>query len=225
MNVAIILARGGSKGVPRKNLRRLGDQPLVVWTIAQARAARVVDAVFVSTDDDEIAEVARAAGAEVVMRPASLSGDTASSESGIAHALQVIESAGRAVTSVIFLQCTSPLRRRDDIDRAYATYLARGADSLLSVSPSHAFLWSEDERGLGRPLNYDPHRRPRRQDMAPQYRENGSIYVFARETFRRFGNRLGERVALHVMDEEAAYEIDSEVDFQVVAALLAARGA
>jgi CMP-N,N'-diacetyllegionaminic acid synthase len=224
MNVAIILARGGSKGVPKKNLRQLSGKPLLVWTIEQARAARAVDVTLVSTDDPAIAEVARNAGAEVIERPAALATDTASSESGIAHALTEFERGGRAVEHVVFLQCTSPLREHDDIDRAFATYRESGADSLLSVTRSHAFLWTQGEDGSARALNYEPHQRPRRQDMRPEFRENGSIYIFSRATFARFQNRLGTRVALHVMDDASAWEIDSESDFRVIAALMAQQG-
>jgi CMP-N,N'-diacetyllegionaminic acid synthase len=223
MIVAIILARGGSKGVPKKNLRPLGTKPLVVWTIEQAHAARCVDETIVSTDDPAIAEVARAAGAEVIERPAELATDTASSESGIAHVLTELEGRGRQVQHVVFLQCTSPLREPDDIDRAFATYRESAADSLLSVTRSHAFLWSEGEDQFARALNYDPQRRPRRQDRRPEYRENGSIYIFSRETFARFQNRLGERIAMHVMDDATAWEIDSESDFRVLEALIEAR--
>lgn len=220
MNVAIILARGGSKGVPGKNIRPLAGKPLIVWSIEQALASRCVDAVYVSTDDEKIAAMSLAAGAQVIERPAELANDTASSEAGLQHALEVLEARGTPASQVIFLQCTSPIRQPDDIDRAFATYQAQGADSLLSVSPSHAFLWTQGEDGFGHPVNYNPHQRPRRQDMQPQYRENGSLYIFSRETFARYGNRLGSQVALHIMSEAAAWEIDSETDFTILAALM-----
>ena len=96
---------------------------------------------------------------------------------------------------------------------------ASGADSLLSVSPSHAFLWAEKD-GAGVSLNYDWRQRPRRQDMAPQYRENGSIYVFKPWVLRRGGNRLGGEIALYKMSEEAGIDIDSETDLKLADFLL-----
>src|SRR5690606_21550283 len=151
-----ILARGGSKGVPGKNIRPLAGKPLIVWSIEHALNARCVDAVYVSTDDAAIAQVSRDAGAQVIDRPAALSEDTASSESGLNHALEELEALGHPPTDIMFLQCAPPIRRHDDIDRAYATYREQGADSLLSVAPSHAFLWQLQDDGLAQAINYDP---------------------------------------------------------------------
>lgn len=220
MNVVIIPARGGSKGIPRKNIRPLGGKPLIVWSIEQGLAASVADLVIVSTDDPEISEISAKAGAEVIQRPAALSGDEASSESAIAHVFQTLAEQGRSPDNAIFLQCTSPIRVSDAIDEAFAEFVSRKADSLLSVSPSHKFLWKRDRQGFGEPQNYDPHHRPRRQDMEDTYQENGSLYIFSRGCFERFGNRLGGRIALYVMGEESSYEIDSETDFLIVEMLM-----
>jgi len=221
--VCVIPARGGSKGVPKKNLRLLAGKPLLAHTLAHARAARCIERIVVSTDDPAIADVARDGGAEVVERPAELSTDQASSESAIAHALEVLERERAYVPDVVvFLQCTSPFRRVNDIDEAAAPVLRAEADSVLSVVPFHGFLWVPTANGESRPINFDPAHRPRRQDMAPSYRENGSIYVFTRELFRRTGIRLGGRIRQFVMDEAAGLDIDSELDFRVAEALLAA---
>jgi CMP-N,N'-diacetyllegionaminic acid synthase len=216
--VAIIPARGGSKGVPRKNLRPLAGKPLIVHSIEHARGASQVGAVFVSTDDAEIAEVSRRAGAQVVRRPAEISGDQASSESALQHALAEIGAQGTAPSLVVFLQCTSPLRSSADIDAAIGKLRQAGADSLVSVAPSHRFLWEERD-GAARPLNYDFTRRPRRQDWS-QFVENGSIYVFKPWVLKDLGCRLGGKVALHVMHPDSTWEIDTEADFAVTEALL-----
>lgn len=221
--LAIIPARGGSKGIPRKNVLSVAGKPLVVHSIDQARHARFVSRVAVSTDDDEIARVSEAAGAEVVRRPADISGDKATSESALIHALGTLMASGQYRPDlVVFLQCTSPLRQPGDIDAAISTLLDQKADSLLSVSPSHRFLWAEKD-GQAMSLNYDFHHRPRRQDMAPQYVENGSIYVFRPDVLLQGGNRLGGKVALHVMDEDASWDIDTPFDMRVAEMLMLER--
>jgi N-acylneuraminate cytidylyltransferase len=225
MNVVIIPARGGSKGIPGKNIRPLAGKPLIVWSIEQGLAAATADRVIVSTDDPDIAAISQNAGAEVIERPAELSGDEASSESAIAHVLQTLTERGQSPDNVIFLQCTSPIRSPGAIDEAFAEFQNRQADSLLSVSPSHKFLWTRNREGFGVPQNYDPLNRPRRQEMANTYQENGSFYIFSRACFERFGNRLGERIALYVMSEEASYEIDSPTDFFIVETLMKMVGA
>jgi CMP-N,N'-diacetyllegionaminic acid synthase len=214
--VAVIPARGGSKGIPRKNVLPLAGKPLVVHTIEQAKESSSVTDTVVSTDDDEIAAVSEAAGATVVRRPADLSGDQATSESALIHAVRALVQQGKPQPElIVFLQCTSPIRRAGDIDAAVAMLLKKGADSLLSVSPSHRFLWTEED-GWARPINYDFRCRPRRQDMVPQYVENGSIYVFRTQELLDSGNRLSGKIALYQMDDEAAVEIDSLLDMSIV---------
>lgn len=218
--VAVIPARGGSRGVPRKNVLPLAGKPLIQYSIEQALAAQGIDAVYVSTDDAEIAAVSGAAGAEVVMRPDALAGDTASSESALEHAVQAIsEVRGEQPDTIVFLQCTSPIRAADDLDNALALFRERGADSLLSVVESHRFFWRERD-GLAQAVNYDPLARPRRQDMAPGLMENGSLYIFRTGGFLEHGNRLFGRMVAYRMAPETAYEIDEVSDFVVLEALI-----
>jgi len=223
--VCIIPARGGSKGVPRKNLRPLNGRPLVAHSIGHALESESVGRTFVSTDDAEIASVARSLGAEVIERPASISGDTASSESALLHALDSLgETEGYRPELVVFLQATSPLRLPGDIDAAVRTLLDHRADSLFSACVSHEFLWRAERDGVV-PINYNPGRRPRRQEMAPQYRENGSIFVTRREILESTGSRLGGRIAIHEMSLLDSLQIDTEEDFLLLEAVIAARGA
>jgi N-acylneuraminate cytidylyltransferase len=217
--VAIIPARGGSKGVPRKNVRDLAGRPLLAWSIEDARESSRVDRIFVSTEDAEIRRVAERSGAEVIDRPAALARDETSSEAVLIHALEVIEAGGGGPDLIVFLQATSPVRTGADIDAAVAQLESSGADSLLSVSPSHAFLWKEQD-GLGVPVNHDYRNRMRRQDMPPQYRENGSLYVFKPWVLKQGRNRLGGRIVLYRMSEEAGIDIDSESDLEMAAAAL-----
>jgi CMP-N,N'-diacetyllegionaminic acid synthase len=220
MNVAIIPARGGSKGVPGKNVRKINGKPLIAYSVEQAIAAKSIERVFVSTDDLEIAEIAREYGAEIITRPETISGDTASSEAALEHALAWIRQRVGEPGLIFFLQCTSPIREASHLDSACRLLIEKGADSLLTVSPSHSFLWQRDEVGCVRAVNYDYMNRPRRQDMELQYKENGSFYIFKPEVLDRFGNRLGGKIELFEMPEKCAYEIDSFVDFAIIETLI-----
>lgn len=207
--VAVIPARGGSKRVPGKNLMPLAGRPLLAHSIAHALASEYVREVYVSTESDEIAALARACGAEVVVRPPELASDEATSESAVLHALD--ERAQRGMPDpdlVVFLQCTSPVRHRDDIDRAIEKLLAEDADSLFSACENNRLIWALKD---GRPysVSYDYLSRRREQDMEVQYRENGSIYVFRPAVLREQGNRLGGRIAVYEMDYWSSFQIDA----------------
>ena len=141
--------------------------------------------------------------------------DTASSESALIHSLQALEAQNINPDLLVFLQCTSPIRTGAEIDQAIAKLKAEEGDSLVSVSPSHRFLW-EEVNGVAKSINYDYRHRPRRQDMNPQYVENGSIDVFKPWLLKENKNRLGGKISLYVMSEIAAVEIDSEEDFQMI---------
>lgn len=218
--VALIPARGGSVRLPGKNLRPLAGKPLIAHTIEQALAARSVDRTYVSTDSPDIARVAREFGASVVPRPASLAGAEATSESALEHALGHLRDVnGEEYDILVFLQCTCPLRRPDDIDAAVRKLVTENADSLLSVVSTRLFTWELRE---GRPVStsYDFANRRRTQEMKPIYVENGSIYVLRTSVLERFGNRLGGRIVFHEMDRFSLADIDDEADFAVCAALL-----
>lgn len=217
--IAIIPARGGSKGVPGKNIRSLAGLPLIAHSIQDCTESQRVDRVYVSTDDPDIAEVSVQYGAEIIHRPVDLAGDTASSESALIHAVNEIEQAGVMPELIVFLQCTSPLRSGTDIDRAISQLRDENSDSLLSVSPNHRFIWERVDGGATS-INYDYRNRKRRQDMNPQYMENGSIYVFKPWVLKELNNRLGGKISLYEMSEEQSWEIDSCADFEYIEFLL-----
>lgn len=223
--LVIIPARGGSVGVPRKNVRALGGRPLVAWSIEQALRSPSVTRVIVSTDDREIAAVSRAHGAEVMKRPAELSDCAASSESALVHCLATLRDAeGYSPQLVVFLQATSPFRRPGDIEGAIWTLREEEADSLFSCTPSHGFLWRREEDGP-RSLNYDHRVRPRRQDAAEDVVENGSIYLFRPWVLELHANRLGGRIATYPMRPIDSFQIDEPEDFLLMEAILAKRDA
>jgi CMP-N-acetylneuraminic acid synthetase len=219
-NLAIIPARGGSKGLPRKNVLPLAGKPLVAWSIEAARAAREVHRVVVSTDDDEIASVSERFGAEVVRRPAELSGDEATSESALLHVLahlQATEAYRPELT--VFLQCTSPLTAAVDIDGTVHALREHGADTALAVVDFHYFLWRRSGAdAVG--INHDKRVRQRRQDREPQFLETGAIYVMRTEGFLAAKHRFFGTTVLYSMPAERRLEIDVLVDFRVAEALL-----
>jgi YrbI family 3-deoxy-D-manno-octulosonate 8-phosphate phosphatase len=218
--IAIIPARGGSKRIDRKNLLRVGGKTLVEHTVLQALAAEEVDEVIVSTEDEEIAGIATAAGAAVIERPPELAGDRATSESALLHVLDARD--GPDPELVVFLQVTSPVRRPADIDAAVRQLRASGDDSLLSACRDHGFIWVDGPDGA-RPTNYDPQQRPREQDMPPRYRENGSIYVFRTPVLREGGARLGGRIGIYEMDGWSSIQIDEPEDVELAQWILARR--
>lgn len=216
--VAVIPARGGSKGVPRKNLRRVGGVPLLARAIESARAATLIDRVVVSTDDHEIAAVAREWGAEVVDRPEELSGDTASSESALLHALDVLAHAGVVTRVLVFLQATSPFLDPDDLDDAIGRVVAGRESSVFAAVASWGFLWRHGAEGMSG-VNHDPAARPRRQDREPEYLETGAFYVLDAAGFRAAGHRFFGRTGVALVDERHALEIDTEEQLQLAAAI------
>lgn len=215
--IAVIPARGGSKGVPRKNVRPLCGRPLIAWAIQAARRAETVDRIVVSTDDDEIASVSRQWGAEVVRRPAALSGDTAPSEAALLHALEEL---GVRDGILAFLQCTAPLMLPEDIDGTVGA--ARTADTAFTAAPWHGFLW-QDGPGGPIPVGHDSTRRPMRQEQRGLYREVGAVYAMGVEGFLRARHRFYGRTVLYPIAPERAVEIDDETDFALAEALMARR--
>lgn len=219
--LCVIPARGGSKRVPRKNLLDVGGKPLIVWTIEQARAVPKLD-VLVSTDDEEIAEVARAAGARVPwLRPAELAQDTTPTEPVVRHAIEAVTGERGRPETVMLLQATSPVRRGDTLARAMDQFRATGVDSMVGVAPQAPFIWQATDPPTAA---YDIGARPRRQDLTPEmlrYRETGSLYVTRTEIYEQHDNRLGGRIGLFVMAEEEGIDIDTELDVALAEKLLA----
>lgn len=222
--LCIIPARGGSKGIPRKNVRPLAGKPLLAHAIEKAQASRYISRVVVSTDDAEIADVARRWGADVVMRPAELATDTASSESALLHALDVLaESEGYQPEILVFIQCTAPLMTVEDVDGTVAALLDKQADSALAVAPFYHFVWREDEQGEAQAINHDKRVRPMRQQREPQFWEPGAVYALRVDGFRNAQFRFFGKTVMYVMPAEHANEIDEPLDFEMAEMILRAR--
>lgn len=212
--VCVIPARGGSKGIPGKNIKLLVGRPLIAWTISAALNANSVDRVIVSTDSAEIASAAIAEGAEVIMRPDNLALDTSPSEPALVHALKHLHATENYDPDLlIFLQCTSPLTRSGDIDAAVRLHQQRNADTVLSAVAGHPFLWRMNNEGFAEAVNHDPGSRLRRQDIEPQFLESGAIYVLRAREFRKHGRRYSGKIIPYEMTEETVCDIDTPADF------------
>jgi YrbI family 3-deoxy-D-manno-octulosonate 8-phosphate phosphatase len=220
--VAIIPARGGSKGVPGKNLRRVAGRSLVQRAVDACVAATSIDAAYVSTDDAGIADAARGAGAEVIERPADLSGDTASSESALLHALDRLAAEGTEPEIVVFVQCTSPFIAPGDLDRAVDMIADGQADSVFAAVATYEFLWRSGPDGQASGINHDAAYRPRRQDREPHFRETGAFYAMSVAGFRAAQHRFFGRTAVVEVPELTAVEIDHAHDLTLASALAAA---
>ncbi|GGL76127.1 transferase [Streptomyces fumigatiscleroticus] len=243
--LAVIPARGGSKGVPAKNLAAVGGVPLVARAVRECRAARLVTDVVVSTDDQAIAAAARQAGAEVVLRPAAIAGDTATSEAAVLHAMDAHEALhGSPVDVVLLVQCTSPFIVRQDIDGVVAAVLEHGADTALTVAPFHGFVWRDaaDDPAVGESrstaavagsvtvanstatqggygVNHDKSFRPRRQDRPQDLLETGAAYAMDAAGFREHRHRFFGRTDLVRTDPARVLEIDDPHDLARARAL------
>ena len=211
--IAIIPARGGSKGIPNKNLQTVGGVTLLARTISACLQSASITTVYVSTDSDEIAAVASSSGAQVVRRPASLSGDNASSESALLHALDEIEKQTSLPQNVLFAQCTSPFISHEDIDGVVG--LLQKYDSALTVTHNHAFIWRRDSSGNAIGINHDPAIRLPRQQLEPEYKETGAVYAMNVEQFRKSGHRFFGRIGMYEVPAERSMEIDEPEDLRL----------
>ncbi len=222
--LAVVAARGGSKGIPNKNLIDLCGKPLIAWTVLQARAARGVDAVAVSSDSDAILAAAEAAGGIGVRRPEEISGDLASSESAWLHVLNEVDGRLGRFERVVALQATSPIREPGDIETALDTFDREGLDSLLSVCEVEDYFNWRIGRDGPEPINYDYHNRRMRQQIEKRYLENGSFYVLVPSLLREHSNRLGGKIGFHLMERHKMFQIDRPEDIKLCAAIMRSYG-
>ncbi len=220
--IAIIPARGGSKGIRLKNIRLLAGRPLVAHAISSCLASRHVSQVVVSTDNHKIASAAGAWGARVIMRPAALSGDLEPSESALCHVLDQLEANGEPVPEItLMVQCTSPLTTPEDIDATIEKLENCGADVAFTVTPSHSFLWTREKDGTFSALNHDHRHRPMRQEITTQFRETGAVYAMRTVKFRQYRHRFFGKMVACIVPENRSIDIDTPLDLQVAEMLLA----
>ena len=217
---AIILARGGSKGIPNKNIIDFCGKPLIAWTIEQCLSSKHISEVWVSSDSQKILEVVKEYGAKTIKRPDDISGDFATSESAWLHAIEFIERDGD-IDFVLAPQITSPLREAQDIDNAIELFQSEKYDSMFSSSIAEdLFFWKEDKRHELQSVNYDYLNRQRRQDIQEQIIENGSFYIFKSEIIKKYNNRFGGKIGHSKMESWKMFEIDNLEDIRMCSALM-----
>ena len=210
--LCIIPARGGSKGIPKKNIINFYNKPLIAHSINQSINSKYITDVVVSSDSDEILEVSKLYGAITLKRPDELSTDTSSSESALMHTIQTLNT---DYDYIVFLQATSPLRTTKDIDDCIESLINNNLDSVFSASILEDMLIWKSNVDTFESVNYDYKNRKRRQDSENQYVENGSIYVFKKEGFIKNNNRLFGKIGLSLMDSWKMFEIDSLEDLEL----------
>ena len=220
MNIVIIPARGGSKGIPRKNVALFAGKPLIAWTIESALKAKLINKVVVSTDCDEIADVSKRYGAEIVKRPVDLATDESTSESALIHCLKQLQTDSN-LEYVVFRQCTSPLVTPNDIDEMIRHARENNYDSVFSAYEEHFMGRWKDKGGEIAPVNYDPKNRKMRQGLKPDIVENGAIYVFKPDVLKG-GSRFGKDIGVYLMPWERSFQIDTLSEFQVIEKLMSA---
>jgi len=219
--LAVVAARGGSKGVPRKNVLPLGGKPLIAWTVEAALASKTLDRVIVSSDDREIIDAAVAAGAEApFVRPSKLARDDTPGTAPVLHALDAV---GEPYEFVVLLQPTSPFRAAEDIDAAVELCARSGAPSVVSVAPVRTSpYWTVviGDDGTMSPVIPGGTLIGRRQELPPTYELNGAVYVARTDWLRQSESFIGEGTLAHVMPQERSREIDTPLDFIVARAVL-----
>jgi len=227
--LGIIPARGGSKGVPRKNVRCLAGQPLIHYTLQAAGASRALARYVVSTEDEEIAAIARAQGCPVVLRPAHLAADDAPMVPVMVHALEECRRNGEGYDYAVLLQPTTPLRTAQDIDACAEMAAASGADAVVSVCkvpghyhPDWQFIIRRERLELhnGAPIERI---KPRRQALSETYTRNGAVYVVRTALLLDRRVLFGPQTLAYVMPERRSVNIDSETDFAFAEHLLSAK--
>ena len=217
--VSITPARGGSKGVPRKNIQDVCGKPLLAWTVEAALEAKLVDRVFVNSEDDEIRSAGLNCGAEVFSRPEEFYHDNTFQEVDrlLMWCVEELEKTGPKIDVVVLLYATSPLRRTKHIDEAVSLITNEGYDSSLTLVEDAKYLWEVGKDGIAKPTNYDPKTRgPRQKEAWNQWIENKAVYAMKRDLLMDTGCRLGGKIGYVEMDAEDTVDVDNPNDLEFV---------
>ncbi|XOQ58575.1 MAG: Acylneuraminate cytidylyltransferase family protein [Clostridium sp.] len=221
--LAIIPARGGSKGIPRKNIKNINGRPLISYSIEEARKSKYIDKLIVSTEDSEIAKISKKFGAEIpFLRPKELSKDTTPGIEPILHAVSWFKNKGITFDYVMCLQCTSPFRKYSQIDKAIEVLIEKNGDSIVSVCESEITPYWMKKIEYGKLKDFLDNNifYSRRQDAPKVYRLNGAIYMTKTDVLIKYKNWYTENTLPYVMDEISSIDIDNMLDFKFVEFLM-----
>lgn len=216
--LTVIPARGGSKGVPRKNIRLINGKPMVAYAIRSAIDSGVIDRPVVSTEDKEIATIARRWGVEVIDRPVELAGDGTSQEAVMEHALDVVEKQGYSPDYIALIQCTSPLLTAKVIQQAVQK-VTEGFDACLTAYYPESYEWKWKKDGSGGVVPQEDLHRKMRQDLNLPFHENGAFYITKTELFKKNKSRYGGhgvKTALIEMNEIDSLQVDNEHELWLI---------
>ena len=218
--VAFIPVRGGSKSIPKKNIKKIAGKPLVYWVIEAAIDSKVFDDIFISTDDQEIIRIVqkhpKTDELTIIERSQETATDTATTESAMLEFAEQFE-----FDIIALIQATSPLLKAEDLKSAMEKYLnSDKADSLLSVCRQERFIWEKDKKGFGKPINYDPFIRPRRQEFSGFLVENGAFYITERKRLLNTKIRISGNIICFEMSPDTYYELDEPSDWPIIESLL-----
>ena len=214
--LSIIPARRGSKGIPLKNLVMLNRKPLLYYTVTASLKSKIINKTIVSTDNKKIGKIALKLGAEVIYRPKKLATDTTALEPVIEHVLNYLNvHQGYDPEIIVILQNTSPLRTAKHIDEALTLMKRQNYDSILSGFSIHTFLWKKSKKTII-PLDYNPKKRPNRQNIHEQLFENGAIFATKTRCFTKNNCRISGKIGFYKMPLENSYNVDSYDDLRSI---------
>lgn len=214
MNIAFIPVRGGSKSIPLKNIKKVAEKPLVYWVLKAAANCEYIDRIYVSTDSDIIKDTVEKMDMKkvhVISRSKESASDIASTESAMLEFAESYE-----FDNIVLIQATSPLLQTKDLDGGFQLFQSENTNSVLSVVRQKRFIWDEDEDGFAVPQNYDFYNRPRRQDFAGYYVENGAFYITSKKSLLESRNRISGKIRFYEMEETTYFEIDEPNDFIII---------
>lgn len=217
--LSVIPARGGSKGIPMKNIVKINGKSLLHYSINSSLNSKYITKTIVTTDNQKIANEAKRLNADVVIRPKKLSTDKSQIEPAIEHVLKTLKKKNFVPDIIILLQNTSPLRNNKHVDEAIEIFLKKKYDSIISVYPAHEFLWRvKNDRIV--PISYDPKKRPNRQQIKKEFLENGSIYITKFSAFIKSKCRVSGKIGIYEMTKEDSLQIDSKEDLKIISSIL-----
>ena len=217
---AIILARGGSKGLKNKNLKKIAGKPMLFWSISACLKSKKIFKTWVSSDSTKILKFSKKVGASIISRPKKYATDTSTSESAWKHGVENIEKKFK-IDTIVGIQPTSPIKTSNDLDNAIKTFLKKKFDSLFSSTEVKDYhVWQKDKKL--KPL-YNYLKRKRRQDYATKYLENGSFYIFNKNKFIKKNNRLFGKVGTYAQNKTKSFQVDDVEDIFIVNRLLSSK--
>lgn len=223
MNIcSIITARGGSKGVPKKNIKLLNGKPVIAYTIVESIKSNFIKQTYVTTEDKEIANISQEYGAKVINRPKKLAQDNSTSVDVVLHSMNYLEKNGGLPDFFVLLQPTSPLRTKEDIENAIILFIENECDALISVSPlDHSSMMSfKIQNNFLTPNCDEKFLNKRRQDLPEFYCPNGAIYITTPDSLRKNKTFSPKQTIPYIMPQERSVDLDTEFDFKLAEFLL-----